>query len=170
MEIKLFKDYNELVNENFYIPNVKLDNFLNTVELASDKHVMAIEAKYKTFKQYINIEDKKKHLFKANDVTGDLLNNNRVVMDVHCFHSYEVDKIRENIIAYCMSNFFSEIPQQITIFGAVISPVTLIDKDGLKKIFDSKITKDATVKIISVISGFAYDGVQNDFYLWRKGV
>ncbi len=170
MEIQKFKNFDiNIINENFYIPNVKIDSFLGNVETASNKHVLAIEAKYKTFKQYINIDDKKKHIFKVNDVTGDLLNNNRVIMYLHCFHSYEIDKIRDNIISYCVSTFYSELPQQITIFGAVITPAILIDKDSLKKIFASKITKEATVKIISVMTGYAYDGVQDEFYMWRKG-
>jgi hypothetical protein len=166
--IRLFKDYK--INENFYIPNVKIDEFLPNVEFASDKHVIAIEDHYKTYKQYISIVDKKKHIFKVNDITGDLLNNNRVVMEVHCFHTYEVDKIKENIINYCITTFYNELPQQITTFGVTISPLSLINKEELKKTFETKLTKESVIKIISVITGFAYDGVKNDFYIWKKGI
>lgn len=167
MKIRKFTDY--AINENFFIPNVKLDDFLANVEAASKKHMLAIESKYNTYLQYISIDDKRKHIFKVNDITGDLLNNNRVIMYVHCFHDSDVDQIRENIVSYYIASFYSELPQQVTIFGATISPMLLVDRDSLKKIFESKITKDATVKIISVISGYAYDSVQGDFYMWRKG-
>ena len=168
MDIKKFTEYAN-INENFYIPNIKLDVFLNDVEYANDKHILAITSKYNTYKQFVAIENKKLHSFKVNDVTGDLLNNNRVIMNVQCFHSYEVDKIRDNIVAYCISNFYSELPQQITVFGVTASPVNLIDKDNLKKLFNDRITKELAIKIISVVSGYAYDGIQNEYFLWKKG-
>lgn len=58
MKIKRFDDYN--LFENFYIPNVNVDEFLTNVEFATDLHKNAIEKKYGTFKQYIDIIDEKK--------------------------------------------------------------------------------------------------------------
>jgi len=78
--------------------------------------------------------------------------------------------IKENIINYCITTFYNELPQQITTFGVTISPLSLINKEELKKTFETKLTKESVIKIISVITGFAYDGVKNDFYIWKKGI
>lgn len=171
MEIKLFNDFNtNTINENFTIPKIDISEFLNNVEYTSEKHILAIAAKYNTYKQYIDVLNKKTHQFKLNDITGDILNNNRVVMMVYCFHDYEIDKIRENLIKYCMSTFYNQLPQQMEIFGSIISPISLINKDELKKVFEERYTKELTIKIISALTKTAYDGKQNEFYLWKVGI
>jgi len=166
MKIKRFNDYN--LFENFYIPNVNIDEFLTNVEFATDLHKTAIEKKYGTFKQYIDIIDEKKHLIKVNDITGDILNNNRVIMNVYCFHNDEIDKIKENITNYCINMFYTEMPTNITIFNVNISPINLINKDALRKLFTEKISKDDVLNILSVLFKADLEGVQNDFVIWRK--
>jgi hypothetical protein len=167
MKIKNFNEYS--LNENFYIPNVKLSHFLNGVKPITESNIKAVETYYKTYRQYIDIVDKDKHLLKVNDVTGDIMNNNRVIMQVYTFNESEIEVIRTNIVNYCITTFYSELPQEITVFGAVISPMYVINREDLKKIIESKITNDLTVKIISVITGFSYAGVQDKFYIWRNG-
>jgi hypothetical protein len=166
MKIKKFKEYN--IFENFYIPNVTIEEFLTNVEYATDIHKTAIEKKFNTYKQYIDILDEKKHLMKVNDITGDILNNNRVILNVYCFHSDEIDKIKENMTNYCINTFYSEMPTNITIFNINVSPLTFINKEALTNLFTEKISKDDVLNIMSVLLKADLDGAQNDFVIWRK--
>lgn len=167
-DILKFNQYFSLNENKYYIPNVKLDEFLKNVEYAKGAHIKAIEAYYNTYEQYISIEDKKKHFFKVNDITGDILNNNRVVLKAYCFHDNDLDVIKKNVIDYVMNSFYSELPENFNLFNINIPTVSYIDKTKLKEDLDENISKDTITKIISIVTKSEIKGVQNDFVIFEK--
>ena len=66
LNITKFTEWNSL-NE-FQIPNVKLDEFFYNIKLAGNKYTKTLIDYYKTYEQYIDLMDKKKHQYKINDM------------------------------------------------------------------------------------------------------
>ena len=74
--IKTFTDYK--LNE-LSIPTLNLEEFLaNVTPIKDDLYTKARANYFKTYTTYIDVTDKKKHIFKVHDVSGDIMNNNRV--------------------------------------------------------------------------------------------
>lgn len=164
MEIKKYTEFDP-INE-FKIPNVKLEEFLYNIKFAGKSHINALLSHYNTFEQYVDLIDKKKHMFKVNDLTGDILNSERVVFKSIVFDKNDVDNIKENVVTYALSDFYTDIPDMLDIFGIQIKPITFIDKDAVKTTFEQIITFDQTITIIAELSKFTYEGELNGFYIW----
>jgi hypothetical protein len=164
MDIIKYTEYDE-INE-FQIPNVKLDEFLYNIKFANKVHKNTILTHYNTFEQYVDLIDKKKHLFKVNDLSGDILNSERVVFKAIVFDKADIDNIKENVITYALSDFYIDIPDTLDILGIQLKPITFIDKDAVKTTFEQIITFDQTISIISELSKFKYVGELNGFYIW----
>ncbi len=105
-------------------------------------------------------------MFKVNDLSGDILNSERVVFKSIIFDKNDVENIKENIVTFALSEFYSDIPDMIDIFGIKTKPITFIDKDAVKITFEQIITFDQTLTIISELSKFTYEGELNGFYIW----
>ncbi len=164
MDIKKYTEYDP-INE-FQVPNVKIDEFLYNIKFAGKSHKNVLLTQYKTFDQYVDLIDKKKHVFKVNDLSGDILNSERVVFKSIVFDKDDIENIKENIVTYALSDFYSDMPDMLDIFGIQIKPITFIDKDAVKTTFEQIITFDQTITIISELSKFTYEGELNGFYIW----
>lgn len=164
MEIKKYTEFDQIFE--FQIPNVKLEEFLYNIKLANKNHKATILTKYRTFDQYVDLLDKKKHLFKINDLSGDILNSERVVFKCYIFDKEDIELIKDNIITFSMSEFYSDIPDSLDIFGIKMKPIAFMDKDAVKTTFEQTITFDQTITIISDLSKFKYEGELNGNFIW----
>lgn len=153
------------INE-FKIPNVKLEEFLYNIKFAGKAHKKILLSHYNTFDQYVDLIDKKKHLFKVNDLSGDILNSERVIFKSMVFEREDVENIKENIVTYALSDFYTDIPDSLDIFGIQLKPMAFIDKNAVKTTFEQTITFDQTISIISNLSKFKYEGEVNGFFIW----
>lgn len=164
LKIKKYTEYSKIFE--FKIPNVKLDDFLYNIQFAGNKHKNAILLHYNTFEQYVDCIDKKKHLYKINDLSGDILNSERVVFKAMVFEKDDIMHIKDNITTFALSEFYSDIPDELDIFGIKVKPLVFIDKDAVKLTFETVVTFDQTISIISDLSEFTYEGEVSGFYIW----
>lgn len=164
LNITKFTEWRSL-NE-FQIPNVKLEEFFYNIKLAGTKYTKTLVDYYKTYEQYVDLLDKKKHQYKINDLTGDILGTERVVFKCFIFDKEDIENIRENLVTYAMSEFYSELPDSIDVFGIKMKPLSFIDKEGVKFSFEQTITFDTTLNVISTLGGMIYENEFNGYYIW----
>lgn len=164
MKVKKYTEFDKIFE--FKIPNVKLEDFLYNIQLAGNKHKNTLLAHYNTFEQYVDCIDKKKHLYKINDLSGDILNSERTIFKAIVFEKDDVMNIKENITTFALSEFYSDIPDELDIFGIKVKPLVFIDKDSVKLTFETVITFDQAISIISDLSEFTYEGEVSGFFIW----
>jgi hypothetical protein len=164
LNITKFTEWKSL-NE-FQIPNIKLDEFFYNIKLAGPKYTKMLIDYYKTYEQYIDIMDKRKHLYKVNDMSGDILGTERVVFKCYIFDKEDIENIRENLVTFAMSEFYGDIPDSLNIFGIKVKPLTFIDKDAVKFAFQQTITFDTTLNVISTLGNMTYENEYNGYYIW----
>ena len=157
--------------ESLVIPQLKLDEFIVGLTPASKTQKSILSVYFNTFENYIDIDDPKKHIFKINDLTGDILNNGRVQFNAMIFSKLDLENvIRNNIVNLSMNEFYYNLPNNINIFGIDIKPISFINKDDLKFTFENMLTLEELERIITSTSGFNYLGEYNGFYIWRKNI
>ena len=145
-EITKFTDWSPLYE--FQIPNVKLDEFFYNIKLAGPKYKKVLIDYYKSYDQYIDLMDKKKHQYKVNDMSGDILGSERVVFKCSIFDKEDIENIRENLVTFALSEFYNDIPDSLDVFGIKMKPLSFIDKDKVKYSFQQTITFDTTLNVI----------------------
>jgi hypothetical protein len=153
------------INE-FQIPNVKLDEFLYNTKIASPRYTKILVQFYKSYEQYIDLLDKKKHQYNINDLTGDILGNERVKFKSIIFDKDDIDIIRENFVSFARAEFFSELPDSLDIFGIKCKPLSFIDKELVKYTFEQSITFDTALNIVTQLTDMAYEGEYQGYYIW----
>jgi hypothetical protein len=163
-EVVKFTEWNPLYE--FQIPNVKLDEFFYNIKLITTKYTKILVDYYKSYEQYIDLTDKKKHLFKVNDLSGDIMGTERVVFKCMIFDKEDIENIRENLVTYALSEFYSDIPDSLNIFGIMLKPLSFIDKEALKFTFQQTITFDTTLNVISTLGEMTYENEFNGYYIW----
>jgi hypothetical protein len=100
------------------LPVMKLDEILDDVtQITNDTLKRVLVSFYKTYADYIDLNDKKKHLFKVHDMVGDIMNNNRVSFDVCIFEKGDLERIKENLVDFAIGEFHNELPNSLNIFG-----------------------------------------------------
>lgn len=158
--------------ESLTIPGLKIDDFVKGVQKANNQHKNILSAHFNTYEKYVDLTDPQKHIFKVNDLTGDILNNGRVQFNAMIFGKEELETIvRDNIVNLSMSEFYSNLPNQLNIFGVDIKPISFINKEDLKYSFENILTIDELKRIItSVSSGFFFVGERDGYYIWRKNL
>ena len=155
--------------ESIVIPGIKIDEFINDIEPANNAYKNILAGFYNTYETYIDIEDANKHIFKINDLTGDILNNNRVSFTAMVFEENQLEeKIKENIILLSMQEFYSNLPNMINIYGIDIKPISFINKEDLEYTIDNAITIQETIRIITQSSGNKYEGEKDGYHIWSK--
>lgn len=164
LNITKFTEWSSL-NE-FQIPNVKLDEFFYNIKLAGNKHKKTLVDYYKSYDQYIDLMDKKKHLFKVNDLSGDILGTEKVVFKCSIFDKEDIENIRENLVSFAVSEFYSDIPDSVNVFGINMKPLSFIDKEAVKYSFQQTITFDTTLNVISTLGEMTYENEFNGYYIW----
>jgi hypothetical protein len=162
--ITKFTEWNSV--QEFQIPNVKLEEFFYNIKLAGNKYLKILVDYYKSYEQFIDLMDKRKHLFKVNDMSGDILGSEKVVFKCYIFDKEDIENIRENLITFAMSEFYSDIPDSLNVFGIALKPLSYIDKDAVKYSFQQTITFDTTLNVISTLSEMKYESEFNGYYIW----
>ena len=164
LNITKFTEWSSL-NE-FQIPNVKLDEFFYNIKLAGNKYTKTLIDYYKTHEQYVDLIDKKKHLYKLNDMSGDILGTEKVVFKSSIFDKEDIENIRENLVTYALSEFYHDIPDSLNVFGIITKPLSFIDKEKVKYTFQQTITFDTTLNVISTLGEMTYENEFNGYYIW----
>jgi hypothetical protein len=162
--IQKFTEWNSL--KEFQIPNVKLEEFFYNIKLAANKYTKALVNYYKTYDQYVDLMDKKKHLYKINDLSGDILGSERVVFKSMIFDKEDIENIRENLVTFALSEFYGDIPDSLNVFGIIMKPLSFIEKDKVKYSFQQTITFDTALNVISTLGGMTYENEVNGYYIW----
>ena len=164
---KSFEQYFQL-NE-MKLPIMKLDEIIDDVTVVSnDTLKRVLVSYYKTYDDYIDCSDKKKHLFKVHDMVGDIMNNNRVSFDVCIFDKGDLERIKVNLVDFAIGEFHTSLPTTVNIFGNEMKPSSFLNKDELKIVFEGMFTHEEIVKIITEILTWNFDGQFNDFYIWSN--
>lgn len=157
--------------ESLIIPGLKLDEFVNGLQPAGKAHKNVLSIFFNTYENYVDVDDAKKHIFKINDLTGDILNNGRVQFNAMIFGKEELETvIRGNIVNLAMNEFYSNLPNNINIFGIDIKPISFVHKDDLKFSFENLLTIEELERIITSVSGYSLSGEKDGYYIWRKNL
>jgi len=164
LNITKFTEWNSL-NE-FQIPNVKLEEFFYNIKLAGTKYTKTLVDYYKSYDQYIDLLDKRKHQYKINDMSGDILGTENVVFKCFIFDKEDIENIRENLVTFALSEFYSDIPDSLNVFGIMMKPLSFINKEDVKYSFQQTITFDTTLNVISTLSEMTYENEFNGYYIW----
>jgi len=160
--------YTEFLNE-INLPVIKIDEILNNVEeIKTNAQKRTLSVIFKTFEQYIDLADKKRHHFKIHDIRGDIMNNNRITFDVYIYNDMDIQQIQKNIVFYAISEFFMNLPTIINTFGMDLNVASFVNKEELKNVIEQKITKDDTIKIITQIINMNYKGYLNNCHVWSN--
>jgi len=167
--------FNDFLNEEMQLitemklPIMKLDEILDGVTKVSNKTLKTVLVTYfKTYIEYIDLTDKQKHMFRVNDMTGDVLNNNRISFDVIIFDKSDLMTIKNNMIKYSISEFYSTLPGTVNVFGIDMKPSSFINKEELNTVFDAQITNQVVADTIAGVTGFKFEKKFNDFYIWTN--
>ena len=162
--IQKFTEWNSILE--FQIPNVKLDEFFYNIKIAGPKYTKIIVDYYKSYEQYVDLLDKKKHQYKINDLSGDIMGTERVVFKCFIFDKEDIENIRENLVSFALSDFYNNIPDSLNTFGIMLKPLSFIDKEALKYTFQQTITFDTTLNVISSLGEMTYENEYNGYYIW----
>ncbi len=155
--------------ESVVIPGIKINEFINGIEKADNSYKNIIAGFYNTYEGYIDLDDPEKHIFKVNDLTGDILNNNRVAFNVLVLEENQiVETIKDNIVLLSIQEFYSNLPNMINIYGIDIKPISFINKEDLEFTFKNVITKQDIINILTKASNYKYDGEKDGFHIWKK--
>lgn len=151
------------------LPVMKLSEILDDVTQVNDNTLKRVLVSYyKTYDDYIDLVDKKKHFFKVHDMIGDIMNNNRVSFDVCIYDKQDLERIKTNLVDFAIGEFHNELPNTLNIFGIDMKPSSFINKDELKTVFEGIFTHQEVVTIITNILGWKFDGQFNTFYIWSN--
>lgn len=166
MKIKKFEKF-KLYEVN--LPTMRLDEITDDVTQVNNNTLKRVLVSYyKTYDDYIDLIDKKNHLFKVHDMVGDIMNNNRVSFDVCIFEKQDLERIKINLIDFAIGEFHNELPNSLNIFGIDMKPSSFINKEELKTVFDGVFTPEEIINVITSILGYNYDGQFNDFFIWSN--
>ena len=168
MEIKKFESFSQKLYE-IKLPVIKLDEIIDDVTvITNDTLKRVLVTYYKTYDDYIDVTDKKKHLFKVHDMVGDILNNNRVSFDVCIFDKGDIDRIKTNLVDFAIGEFHKELPNSLNIFGIDVKPSSFINKEELKIVFDEVFVPEEVIKIIGNVLNWKFDGQIESFFIWSN--
>ena len=173
-EIKNFETYfNNIENcvpiNEIKLPILKIEEILNNVNsINNDTYKRVLVSFYKTYSEYIDLVNKKIHAYKINDMSSDIMNSSRVVFDVVIFDINDIETIKKNIVNYAMSELYTTLPDTLDIFGIQIKPISFLNKEDLKEVFNQTITLEQTITIISNILNFKAEERFNDFFIFSN--
>lgn len=168
-EIKRWDQYFR-INE-IKIPLIKIDAILDNVDqTTTNVYKKVLVTQYKTYIEYIDLVDKKKHHFKINDVSGDIMRTNKITFDCIIFNTNDLDTIKKNIVKYCIGEFISQLPDTLNIFGIDLKPSSFVNKKDLEDSFENTINQQEVINAIQYITGLNYETKLQDFFIWSNKV
>jgi hypothetical protein len=163
-----FESKSEILNE-MVLPVMKIDEILDDVTIVTnDTLKRVLTSFYKTYDDYIDLSDKKKHFFKVHDMVGDIMNNNRVSFDACIFEKGDIQRIKENLVVFAIGEFHNALPSNLNVFGMDLKPNSFLNKEELKNVFEEAFLPEEVIKIITNILGYKYEGQFNDFFIWSN--
>jgi len=171
---KFFENYTNIEkNVKLYeikLPILKLEEILtDIVGTYNDKTYKSILTNYyKIYDEYIDCIDKKKHLYRVNDMSGDVMNSNRVFFDAIIFDKNDLNGIKTNVVDMACNEFNISLPSTINVFGIEMKPSSFLNKDEVKYTVEQNITNEMIVNIIASVSQLKYEGKYQDFYIWSN--
>lgn len=166
-ELKSWEQFQKL-NE-IKLPILKIDEILDGVSpIKKETEKRILVSYYKTYDEYIDIADKKKHHFKVHDLAGDIMNNNRVSFDVVIFNKEDLELIKKNIIDYSVGEFYSLLPSSINVFGLDMKPSSFVNKEELKFTFEQSLITEEVNIIIANVLGYNFEKQFNDYFIWSN--
>lgn len=166
-EVKKFTDFDSKLINEIKLPTMKIEELMDSVPLSKPAHKYILTYKFKIPNDYIDLVSKKNHHYKVNDMRGDILGNSRVVFDAYVYNIEDINRIKENIIDFCITDFMNQLPENLNIFGVDIAPIYFVDKEELKATFKGVITDEKTINTISEILNFDVQKTE-DFYIWTN--
>lgn len=153
------------------LPVMKMEEILdNVTQVNNDTLKRVLVTYFKTYDDYIDLSDKKKHIFKVHDMVGDIMNNNRISFDVCIFEKGDIDRIKENLVDFAVGEFYNSLPNSLNIFGIDMKPTSFINKEELKSVFEGIFVHEEIVKIITNILNYKFEKQFNDFFIWTNKV
>jgi len=167
----MIKNWN-MYFESLIIPGIKIDQFVTGLSPAGDQHKNILAYYFNTYNSYVDLNDPQKHIFKINDLTGDILNNGRVQFNAMIFGKDELETIiKNNIVNLSMAEFYSNMPNLLNIFGVDMKPISFINKEDLKYSFENILTIEEIKRIITSVSGgYFFVGEKDGYHIWRKNM
>lgn len=163
-DVEKYKQINEIK-----LPILKIEEVLhNVAPISNDTYKRVLVTFFKTYVEYIDLLDRRKHLFKINDMTGDIMLNNRVVFNASIFEENDIHTIKANLVNFAMGELYTTLPDVLDVFGIQIKPVSFLNKPEIKEVFEAAITLDETIKIItSILGDWEYQKYQS-FHIWSN--
>lgn len=164
--MKNWRQFKNNINESFVIPGIKIDDIIKGLSDMCDEYKKIVANHFNTDYKYVDKEDIR--LFKLNDLTGDILRNNRVILKVFIIHDDDVEQIRNNITDIIIKEFLSTLPNHLDIFSIEIKPSSFINIDDLTFTISNLITNEKIIDIIKNITDTMYKGYIDGYWLFYK--
>jgi hypothetical protein len=156
-----FKSINEI-----HLPVFKIDEICNNIDKANVIHKRLLAVYYKCNEKFIDIINKDTHHFKVNDMSGNIMGNNRVVFDAFVYSDTEIKQISDNLVEYSVNEFMKLLPNELNIFGIELKPESFIDKEKIKEIFVAMFIEKEVIRVITEILNLDYKGKTTIFHIW----
>jgi hypothetical protein len=104
------------------------------------------------------------------DFKADVTQNNRIITEVILLDNNNMDKIKKNVNNKIVSGLYSKIPDEVDYMDVRIKPHSVIDKKMIRDAIDGMIEVNDIVKVIAQLSGFKFDKIYGNYYLWTRRV
>lgn len=164
-----FSEYcNSIINE-FKIPTKNINDVMDNVDSADDiKYKNKLALYFKTNTNFIDCVDAKKHHFQINDISGNIMNSDRVVIDAIIFERNDIEIIHNNIIDYGINEFYMMLPTSIDVFGVSIKPSTFINRNELKKSLIKSIDPQVVIDFLSNITKLKFKDKFDTYFIFSS--
>lgn len=170
---KTQKNINKRINDNnqlyeMNIPKIEIDNIFYDLANITDMYIEAISSYYKTQKEFIDIIDREKFIFRVYDISGDIMKNNRAFFDICLLDVDNFNRVKDNIIEIAIYEFCENLPKELEIFNIFFNVLDYVDKEKIKEKVTNDLTEEQIINIISSLIEFNFDNKFGDFYIWIK--
>jgi len=159
-----FENYKP-INE-IHLPIFKIDEICNNIDKPQITHKRILAVYYKCNEKFIDLINEKTHYYKVNDMSGNIMGNNRVVFDAYIFSDNEIKQIGDNLVEYSVNEFMKLLPNELNIFGIELKPESFIDKEKIKEIFVAMFIDSEIIRVITEILNLNYKGKTTIFHIW----
>lgn len=160
--------YNKLY-ESVNISDVTLDFLFSDLSFSEQDKTLLAEY-YNTKPELVTLKNPKYNLYSITDFKTDVAQNNRIITEVILLDTNNMDKIKKNVGNKIVSGLYAKIPDEVDYMDVRIKPHSVIDKKMIKDAIDGMIEMNDIVKVIAQLSGFVFDKLYGNYYMWRRRV